>query len=197
MELLFTARLGLLLGDAVDVAAAVDNLASHDTDDFTVRISSLDILERLGVIGIAELRYKHCAVDGQEVEVARLESILGGTRQHALDGVNRAGLLLGHIYRGRRHNHLVDLELAATGIRRLGKRLIRLLALLVELMVGIIGPHAADLAGCTKACDVVHVPVGLKRVDAILDPNDLLDAQVLGKLLLDLLLGVLGGCGPH
>ena len=59
-------------------------------------------------------------------------------------------------------------------------------------MVGIIGPHAADLAGRTKACDVVHVPVGLKRVDAILDPNDLLDAQVLGKLLLDLLLGVLG-----
>ena len=86
----------------------------------------------------------------------------------------------------------MDLELAATGIRRLGKRLIRLLALLVELMVGIIGPHAADLAGRTKACDVVHVPVGLKRVDAILDPNDLLDAQVLGKLLLDLLLGVLG-----
>ena len=41
MELLFTARLGLLLGDAVDVAAAVDNLASHDTDDFTVRILSL------------------------------------------------------------------------------------------------------------------------------------------------------------
>ena len=62
MELLFTARLGLLLGDAVDVAAAVDNLASHDTDDFTVRISSLDILERLGVIGIAELRYKHLSL---------------------------------------------------------------------------------------------------------------------------------------
>ena len=86
----------------------------------------------------------------------------------------------------------MHLKLAALGIGRLGERLEGLLALLVELMVGIVGPHAADLAGRTKACNIVHVPVGLKRVDAVLDPNDLLDAQVLGKLLLNLLLGVLG-----
>lgn len=64
MELLFTARLRLLLGDAVDVTAAVDDFTGHDTDDFSVRISSLDVLECLGVVGVAELRYKHRSVDG-------------------------------------------------------------------------------------------------------------------------------------
>ena len=59
-------------------------------------------------------------------------------------------------------------------------------------MVGIIGPHAADLAGRTKACDVVHMTVRFVRIDTVLDPDNLLDTEILRELLLDLLLGVLG-----
>ena len=83
----------------------------------------------------------------------------------------------------------MHLELAATGVRHLGKRPIRLLALLIELVVGIVGPHAAHLARSAKACDVVHMAVRLVRIDAALDPDDLLNTKVLGELLLDLLLG--------
>ena len=85
----------------------------------------------------------------------------------------------------------MDLELATLGIRGLGERLVRLLALLVELMVGIIGPHAADLAGRTKACDVVHMTVRFVRIDTVLDPDNLFDTEILRELLLNLLLGVL------
>ena len=58
-------------------------------------------------------------------------------------------------------------------------------------MVGIIGPHAADLAGRTKACDVVHMTVRFVRIDTVLDPDNLLDTEILRELLLNLLLGVL------
>ena len=58
-------------------------------------------------------------------------------------------------------------------------------------MLGIVGPHAADLARRGEARDVVNVAVGLVGVDAVLDPDDLLDAEVLAEKTLDLLLGVL------
>ena len=175
----------------MDVAAAVDDLAGHNADNFAVWVGGLDVLERLCIVGVAELRHEHRAVNGQEVEVTGLKGVLGRTRQHALDGIDCRSLLLGHVYRGRRHNYLVHFELAALGVGCLGKSLVGLLALLVELVVGIVGPHAANLTRRAKARNVVHMTVRLKRVDAVLDPNNLLDAQVLAEFCLDLLLGVL------
>ena len=55
-------HLGLLLRDAVDVASAEDDLLGVDADDLAVRVGGLDVLERLCVVGIAELRHEHGAV---------------------------------------------------------------------------------------------------------------------------------------
>ena len=163
-----------------------------NADDLAVGVGRPDVLEGLRVVRVTELRDEHGTVDGQEVEVARLEGVVGRSRQAALDGVDALGLLRGHVDGGARHDHLVNLEPAASGVRRGAQRLVGSLAGLVELVGGVVGPHAADLSGRAEAGDVIHVAVGLVGVDAVLDPDDLLDAQVLLELLLDLVLGVLG-----
>ena len=103
-----------------------------------------------------------------------------GTRVHKVD---RVRLLLRHEARLFRHGELVHLELAALSVRRVRQRLVDLMALAVEGIVGVVSPNAGHHARRDERSAVVDMPVGHLRVDPLLDPDDLLDAQVLFKFL--------------
>ena len=57
------------------------------------------------------------------------------------------------------------------------------MALLVERILGIVGPDAGHDARGDERGDVIDVAVGLLGVDALLDPDDLLDTQVILEVL--------------
>lgn len=57
------------------------------------------------------------------------------------------------------------------------------MALLIERILGIVGPDAGHDARGDERSDVVDVAVGLLGVDALLDPDDLLDTQVVLEVL--------------
>ena len=59
-------------------------------------------------------------------------------------------------------------------------------------MVLVLRPDARDLAGRDETRDVVDVPVRLVGVDAVLDPQHLLTAEVVAKHLLDLFFRLVG-----
>ena len=59
----------LLLGDAVDVAAAVENLRGVHADDFAVGEHALDLLDGELVVGVVVLGDDDAAVDNEEIEV--------------------------------------------------------------------------------------------------------------------------------
>ena len=59
-------------------------------------------------------------------------------------------------------------------------------------MVLVLRPDAGDLAGRDETRDVVDVPVRLVRVDAVLDPQHLLAAEVVADHLLDLFFALIG-----
>lgn len=84
------------------------------------------------------------------------------------------------------------MSLAALGVGRLAERFVSVLCLLVERMILIFGPDASDLARTDEAGNVVDVAVGLKRIDAVLDPDDLFKIEVLLELLLNFFLGHAG-----
>ena len=86
----------------------------------------------------------------------------------------------------------MDLELAALGIGRLAERLVSVLCLLVERMILILSPDAGNFARTDEAGDVVDMAIGLVRIDAVLDPDDLFEIEVFHELRLDLFLGHIG-----
>ena len=66
------------------------------------------------------------------------------------------------------------------------------MTLVVERVVRVVGPDAQHLAGSDDLGDVVDVAVRLLGVDAVLDPDDLLHAQVLLQLLVAVRAQLLG-----
>ena len=65
--LLFPLWFRLLLGDAVDVAAAVENLRGVHADDFAVGEHALDLLDGELVVGVVVLGDDDAAVDNEEL----------------------------------------------------------------------------------------------------------------------------------
>ena len=105
-----------------------------------------------------------------------------------------------HEQRVHRHAELVDLHLAALGVNGVGKGLVDSMALLVERILGIVGPDAGHDARSDERSDIIDVAVGLLGVDALLNPDDLLDTQVILEVLVHigakfLLPGAQTSCG--
>ena len=105
------------------------------------------------------------------------------TRLGVLVGVDGVAGGLVHEQRVHRHAELVDLHLAALGVNGVGKGLVDSMALLVERILGIVGPDAGHDARSDERSDIIDVAVGLLGVDALLNPDDLLDTQVILEVL--------------
>jgi len=180
----------LLLGDAVDVAAAEGNLLGQHAHDFPVREHGLHLLHRQSVVLVAVLGENDGAVDNQEVHVrgnGNLAILSGNGSLHRVDGgraLQQAGLF--------GQAQLVYLQLAALGIRSFAQSFVGGLCLLIERILRILGPNAGHLAGGDEAGHVVDMTVGLVGIDAVLDPDDLLAVQVVAQHLLDLFLALVG-----
>ena len=123
-------------------------------------------------------------VGDQVVHVGRDQRLVGDARLGVLVGVDGVAGGLVHEQRVHGHAELVDLHLAALGVNGVGEGLVGSVALLVERILGIVGPDAGHDARGDERGDVVDVAVGLLGVDALLDPDDLLDTQVILEVLI-------------
>ena len=109
------AGLGLLLGDAVDVAATEQDLAGIDAHDLTVG-EDLAHLGHGGLVGgVVEERHHDAAIGAVVVDVGGCEALALDARNGALLDVDAPLLLLGD-EDGPGAVELVDLELAALGV---------------------------------------------------------------------------------
>ena len=138
------------------------------------------------VVGVVERRQDDAAVDDEEVEVGRGGLVAGPPRDRALGAVDAPGLVLGDLH-DRRHRHGDDLERAALRVGGLAQHAQVVLQELVAPVVLVLGDGGQHDAGPHEAGDVVDVAVGLVGVDALGQPDDLLDVQVVAQVLLDLL----------
>ena len=86
----------------------------------------------------------------------------------------------------------MHLERPPLGVGGVRQRLVGGVRGFVERVVLVVGPDAGHLARAHEAGHVVDVPVRLLGVYAVLDPDHLVDAQVLAQVVLDLLLRELG-----
>ena len=122
-------------------------------------------------------------VGDQVVHVGSDQRLVGNARLGVLVGVDGVAGSLVHEQRVHGHAELVDLQLAALGVNGVGEGLVDSVALLVERILGIVGPDASHDARSDERSDVIDVAVGLLGVDALLDPDDLLDTQVILEVL--------------
>src|SRR5262249_48880558 len=90
-----------LLGDAVDVAAAEEDLAGGDADDLAVGEGGGEDRGRLVVAGRVEQREDDPRVGDVEVDVAGGEAVAGAARLRALDDLDACRLLGGRGQRAR------------------------------------------------------------------------------------------------
>ena len=122
-------------------------------------------------------------VGDQVVHVRGDQRLVGDARLGVLVGVDGVAGSLVHEQRVHGHAELVDLHLAALSVNGVGEGLVGSVALLVERILGIVGPDAGHDARSDERGDVIDVAVGLLGVDALLDPDDLLDTQVILEVL--------------
>ena len=173
----------------MDVAAAVDDLVGLDAHALVDALAPdlvVDLLERVDgqlVVLVAVLRDDDAVVGHEVVHVGGDQRLVGDARLGVLVGVDGVAGGLVHVQRLHGHAELVDLQLAALGVNRVGEGLVGGVALLVERVLGVVGPDADHDARGDEGGDVVDVAVGLLGVDALLDPDDLLDAEVVLEVL--------------
>ena len=122
-------------------------------------------------------------VGDQVVHVGGDQRLVGNARLGVLVGVDGVAGSLVHEQRVHGHAELVDLHLAALGVNGVGEGLVDGVALLVERILGIVSPDAGHDARSDECGDIIDVTVGLLGVDALLDPDDLLDTQVILEVL--------------
>ena len=122
-------------------------------------------------------------VGDQVVHVGGDQRLVGNARLGVLVGIDGVAGSLVHVQRVHRHTELVDLHLAALGVNGVGEGLVDSVALLVERILGIVGPDASHDARSDERSDIIDVAVGLLGVDALLNPDDLLDTQVILEVL--------------
>ena len=122
-------------------------------------------------------------IGDQVVHVRSDQRLVGNARLGVLVGVDGIAGSLIHEQRVHGHAELVDLHLAALGVNGVGEGLVDSVALLVERILGVVGPDASHDARSDERSDVIDVAVGLLGVDALLDPDDLLDTQVILEVL--------------
>ena len=152
----------------------------------------LNLLDGQRVVLVAVLRDDDAVVDDEEVHVGGDERLVGHARLGVLVDVDGVAGRLVHEEGLGRHDELGHLELAAGGVSGVGEGLVRGARLVVERVVGVVRPDAEHLAGSHEAGDVVDVAVGLLGVDAVLDPDDLRDVEVLLELVLHVALELVG-----
>ena len=173
----------------MDVAAAEDDLLGLNADALVDALAPdlvVDLLERVDgqlVVLVAVLRDDNAVVGHEVVHVGGDQRLVGDARLGVLVGVDGVAGGLVHEQRVHGHAELVDLHLAALGVNGVGEGLVGGVALLVERILGIVGPDAGHDARSDERGDVVDVAVGLLGVDALLDPDDLLDTQVILEVL--------------
>ena len=126
-------------------------------------------------------------VGDQVVHVGSDQRLVGNARLGVLVGVDGVAGSLVHEQRVHGHAELVDLQLAALGVNGVGEGLVGSVALIIERVLGIVGPDAGHDARGDERSDVIDVAVGLLGVDALLDPDDLLDTQVILEVLVHVL----------
>ena len=137
-------RLGLLLGDAVDVAAAEGDLPGLDPHDLAVREHLLQLLDGQPVVFVAVLGGDNGPVDDEKVHIrgdADLAVFPGGGALHGVDGLRPlqiAGLF--------RQAQLVHRQAAALGIGGLAQGAEGVLGRLIEGVLRVLGPDARHLS---------------------------------------------------
>lgn len=179
------ARRRLLLGDAMDVAAAEEDLAPRDHHHLVLGEHALEDRPGLGVLGIVEARRDDAAVDDQEVHVGAGQANGGIARLAALDDIHAVALFLGRVQRAG-DRHLVYHQLASLGVAAFFQHAEGGLAAQVVRVVLVVGPGQQHLAGTHVAAEVVDVAVGLVVVEAVRQPDDALHRKVVAQGPLDL-----------
>lgn len=177
-------RLGLLLGDAVDVAAAEGDLPGLDPHDLAVREHLLQLLDGQPVVFVAVLGGDNGPVDDEKVHIrgdADLAVFPGGGALHGVDGLcplQIAGLF--------RQAQLVHRQAAALGIGGLAQGAEGVLGRLIEGVLRVLGPDARHLSRGHEAGHVVNMAVGLIGVDTVPQPDDLLAPQIAAELFFNI-----------
>ena len=131
--------LGHLLGDAVDVAAAVSDLSGHNGLDGVAGEHLLSLLNSQSVVLIAVLGQDDGVVGDQEVHVGSNGDLAFLTGNGTGSGVDGPCILQVAGFLG--HAHLVDLQLAALGIGSLGQGLVSSLEFILRMQ----GSHGSVL----------------------------------------------------
>ncbi len=80
----------------------------------------------------------------------------------------------------------MHLEFSALGICRIGQSLVGIMTLLIERVIRIIGPDAYDFTRSGEAGNIIDMSGRLFRIDAVLDPDHLVDREIVMYLLFDL-----------
>ena len=184
-----------LLGDAVDVAAAEQDLARRARRPPRARGSSArEDRRRLVVVALVEQRHDDPRVGEVEVDVGGGEAVAGPARLRPLGGVDPGGLLGASSQRAGGGEE-DDLERAAAGVGRRFEPLARVARDRVLGVGLVVGPGQQHDPGPGEAGEVVDVAVGLVLEDAGAEPDDLLGAEVVEQAALDLLAARAPGCG--
>jgi len=165
---------GLLLGEAVEGAEAPDEVGAIDADDASVGEEVLQGVERGFVGGWIAIGWQENDVIGDiEIGVAgreTLAAVFDDARHGQLDDAEGSAVLIAHGFQA----HEVFLE---------GR---------VVDVVGIVLESSHDGGWVHETGEVVDVTIGIIAGDAVAEPEDVGDAEIIAKILLDLRLGELG-----
>src|SRR5256714_1133718 len=154
-----SASRGLLLGHAVNRAKSQDKIAAGDAHDLAPGKKSGQGVEGHAVVGVIKCRDEHEFVGNVEVGIAR--------RQALIIEINRRG-----------HGKRLDAKGPPGGVfHGFEQRKIFLKRDIVSV-VRILLHDGHDGRGADEAREVVHMAVGIVASDAVLEPQNLRDAQI-------------------
>src|SRR5215469_2399944 len=174
-----------LLGDAVNVAPAQQNLTRRHSHHASSRKHPLEARRRAAVGACVQQRHDDAAVRDVEVGVAAGETLARRAGPGALAGEDAARLARAHVQRPR-HLQPRHLKAPAACIPRILEPLPGIERDRVLRVATLVGPGETYVSGTHEAGELVDVTVGFVVEHALAEPDDLLHAEVVAQYAVDL-----------
>ena len=163
--------------DAVDVAAAEQNLARRHADDLATRKCFAQHGKRRRILFAIEQRHHHATVGDVEVHVTRRQALAGAPTFRVHVFAHPGGLAGGAAQRPG-HRQAVHAKALATRIALIHQTRIRIGGDPILRIARVIATGEQHHAGRRETREVVDVTVGLVAEHAVAEPHDLARAGI-------------------